>query len=150
MGEISFQNLLSDNQFVFWGDSMLRFLTRSCLEYSEVEWNRKLMKIFLAKITHENQNWTKKWLSIDSTLWIFSKINSSSWLSFFLNWNQNSFFRMRAYFFYIKQPKYNIDRDLKENRKFWWKIENPWFENVAKVTVLSLALGEDEESQWFP
>ena len=36
-----------------------------------------------------------------------------------------------------------------KNGWIWRKIEKPCFENFSRVTILDLALTEDEESPWF-
>ena len=84
------------------GDAILGFLTGSFLGSPNVGWNKKLMKIWLVKITHENQNWMKNWLSMDSTLRNFSKTNSSSWLRKFFTFGSRWLFGPGAGFVILR------------------------------------------------
>ena len=149
MTENCFWKFVTDNWFSNWGDASLIFPNGSCLMSMYAVWNRKLMKIWSGKITHENLNWMKNWLSIDLTLKNFSKTNSSSWLRIFSHLSSKYMFDVECAIFYIKQPKYHIDQDSKENGRIRWTTENPFLENFSGVTSLSLALREDKESQWI-
>jgi hypothetical protein len=91
----------------------------------------------------------KNWLSMDLTLRIFSKTNSSSWLRKFCNLSSSWLFEAKCGIFYINQSKCHLNRDLRENGIFRWKTENPCLENFSEVTGEKLALGEVEESQGF-
>ena len=44
---------------------MLGFMSILGLVSLDAAWNRKLMKIWSVKNTHENSNWVKNWLSMD-------------------------------------------------------------------------------------
>ena len=138
--------LSSVSWLIYRGDASLIFLTGSCIRSSNVVWNRKLMKIWSVKITHENWNWMKNWLSMDSTLRIFSKTNSSSWLRKNFNLRSRWLFKDECGIFYINQSKCHLDRDSRENGRFGWKNENPWFKNFYRVMGLILALAEVEKT----
>ena len=92
----------------------------------------------------------KNWLCMDSTLRIFSKTNSSSWLRKNFNLRSRWLFKYECVFFYINQSKCHLNWDSKENGRFRWKIENPCLKNFSGVTGQKLAVGEVEESQGFP
>ena len=114
-----------------------------------VERNRKLMKIWLVKNTHENSNWVKIWLGMNSTLRNFLKTNSSPHDLNSPHLDSKQLFLAGCIVFYIQHPKFHINLSLIENGWIRWKNENPCFENFSRVTVLDLAIKEDEESPWF-
>ena len=86
---------------------------------------------------------------MDSTLRIFLKTNSSSWIRKFSTSGSRWVFESKWWFFYIKQPICHLDQDLRENGRFGWKNENPCFENFSGVPGHKLSLGEVEDSQGF-
>ena len=86
---------------------------------------------------------------MDSTLQIFSKTISFSWLQKNFNLSSRWLFKDECKVFYINQSKCHLDRDSGENGRFRWKNENQCLENFSKVTGQKLALGEVEESQGF-
>ena len=92
----------------------------------------------------------KNWLSMDSTLRIFLKTNSSSCLRKIFNSGSIWLFEAGCEVRYIKKTKYHLDRDSRENGRFSWKNENPCLKNFSGVLGQKLALGEVEESQGFP
>ena len=86
---------------------------------------------------------------MDSTLRIFSETNSSSWLRKLLNSSSTLLFKASCRVCYIKQTRYHLDRDSRENGRFRWKNENPCLKNFFGVPSLKLSLGEVEKSQGF-
>ena len=92
----------------------------------------------------------KNWVSMDSTLRIFSKTNSSSCVRNCFNSRSRWLFKVGCGVLYIKKPNCHLNRDLRENGRFRWKIENPCLKNFSGVTSQKLDLGEVEESQGLP
>ena len=86
---------------------------------------------------------------MNSTLQNFLKTNSSPHDFTSPHLASKHLFLAGCEVFYIKQPKLHIDWSSKANGWIWWKNENPCFENFSGVTVLILAIMEDEESPWF-
>ena len=86
---------------------------------------------------------------MNSTLIFFSKTNPSPHDFISQHLASNQLLLDPCGFFYIKKPKFHIDQRSKENGWIWWENENPSFKNFSKVTVLDLALREDEESPWL-
>ena len=149
MVENYLQKLDTERWLVCKRDASIGFLNGSCPRCLDSIWNMKLMKIWLVNLTHEKWNSMKNWLSMDLTLRIFSKTNSSSWLKFFYHLIWKYLFKSKCIFFNIKKPKCHLDWYSKENGRIWWKNENPCFENFSGVTGLILVLEGGEESQGF-
>ena len=125
----------TDSWLVYRGDSSIVFLNGSCLRSPYVVWNMQLMKIWSVKITHENWNWMKNWLSMNSTLRIFSKTNSSSWLWIFLSWAQNRCSRMSAYFSRLNNQNVTLIEIQKKMEEFGEKMKS----HVSKISPGSRA-----------
>ena len=133
MGDICFQNLLSDNCFSSRGDASLIFLNGSFIRYLDAGWNKKLMKIWWSKITHENQNWMKIWPSMDLTLWIFFKTNFFSLLSYFFSliWTQNNCLSPSAYFDRLNNQNNRSIEIQKKMEEFGEKMKT----HVSKISL---------------
>ena len=86
---------------------------------------------------------------MDSTLRIFSKTNSSSWLKKKFTFGSRWLFEAGCGVCWIKQPICHFNQDSRENGRFRWKNENPCLKNFSGVLGQKLALGEVEESQGF-
>ena len=94
------------------------------------------MKIWSVKITHENWNWMKNWLNMDSTLGIFSKTNSSSWLRIFYHLSSNSFSRSSGVFSKLNNQNSTSIKIQKKMEEFGEKMKT----HVSKISLGSLAL----------
>ena len=80
------------------------------------------------------------WLSMDSTLRIFSKTNSSSCIWKIFNSSSRWLFEANCGFFYIKKSKFHLDQDSKENGRFRWKTEKPMSQKFLRGHGLEISL----------